>query len=96
MPCCIRWAATMIFAYNGMEVLLFGITREIVGQTKLTVPANLDITTVKGLKTWLGGQYPALQNLTSLAVAVDSEYADDDDVLNNNNEIALIPPVSGG
>ena len=79
-----------------MEILLFGITREIVGKTKLAVPANENITTVKSLKTWLGQQYPAIQTLSSLAVAVDSEYAQDEQELNSNNEIALIPPVSGG
>ncbi|MBS7566229.1 molybdopterin converting factor subunit 1 [Mucilaginibacter sp. Bleaf8] len=79
-----------------MEILLFGITREIVGKQKLPVPADQNITTVKALKTWLGQQYPAMQSLSSLLVAVDSEYAQDDDVLNGENEIALIPPVSGG
>lgn len=29
-------------------------------------------------------------------VAVNSEYAKDDLTLNENDEIALIPPVSGG
>jgi molybdopterin synthase sulfur carrier subunit len=79
-----------------MEILLFGITREIVGKTTLSVPANQNITNVKALKAWLGQQYPAMQNLSSLAVAVDSEYAQDEDALNGDNEIALIPPVSGG
>ena len=79
-----------------MKVLLFGITREITGQSRLDVPAHAGITTVKGLKNWLGQQYPAMQSLTSLAVAVDSEYAQDEDLLSPNQEIALIPPVSGG
>ncbi|QJD95597.1 molybdopterin converting factor subunit 1 [Mucilaginibacter robiniae] len=79
-----------------MEILLFGITREIVGQSKLTLPASENITTVKALKNWLGNQYPAIQGLTSLAVAVDNEYVQDDDVLSGHHEIALIPPVSGG
>ena len=79
-----------------MKILLFGITREITGQSRITVPAQAGITTVKALKTWLGQQYPAMQGLTSLAVAVDSEYAKDEDVLNPDHEIALIPPVSGG
>ena len=79
-----------------VKILLFGITREITGQSRIDVPASAGITTVKALKNWLGQQYPAMQGLTSLAVAVDSEYAQDDDLLNANHEIALIPPVSGG
>lgn len=79
-----------------MEILLFGITREITGKQKLTVPAAEPITTVGELKNWLSGQYPALKQLSSLAVAVDSAYAENEDKLTPDSEIALIPPVSGG
>jgi molybdopterin synthase sulfur carrier subunit len=79
-----------------MKVLLFGITREITGQSRINIPENAGINTVKALKDWLGRQYPALQSLSSMAVAVDSEYAQDEDVLMPEQEIALIPPVSGG
>ena len=79
-----------------MKILLFGITREIAGQSRIDIPAGADITTVKALKSWLGRQYPAMQGLTSLAVAVDNEYAEDEDLLSAGQEIALIPPVSGG
>ncbi|WDF56922.1 molybdopterin converting factor subunit 1 [Mucilaginibacter sp. KACC 22063] len=79
-----------------MEILLFGITRDITGKQKLTVPADANISSVSQLKTWLGQQYPAMQQLSSLAVAVDSEYASDEIALHADSEIALIPPVSGG
>jgi molybdopterin synthase sulfur carrier subunit len=79
-----------------MELLLFGITKDITGANRLTVPVNEGISTVGALKQWLAQQYPALGNLRSLAVAVDHEYAEDSQPLNGSNEIALIPPVSGG
>jgi molybdopterin synthase sulfur carrier subunit len=79
-----------------MELLLFGITKDIAGTNRLTVPASEGITDVGALKQWLALQYPALGNLRSLAVAVDNEYAKDDQPLTDKNEIALIPPVSGG
>lgn len=79
-----------------MEILLFGITREIVGDRKLIIPVHEHIPTVGALKTWMVNRYPKLQRLTSLAVAVNSEYAEDNYVLQTENEIALIPPVSGG
>jgi len=79
-----------------MEIILFGITREIVGEKKLVVNAGEDITTVGELKTFMKNKYPRLQQLSSFAVAVDSEYAGDDQSLLNENEVALIPPVSGG
>jgi molybdopterin synthase sulfur carrier subunit len=79
-----------------VKILLFGITREITGQSRIEVPEGAGITTVKTLKNWLGKQYPAMEDLSSLAVAVDSEYAEDEDLLSADQEIALIPPVSGG
>ena len=79
-----------------MEILLFGITRDIVGKQKLTITNNENINSVGSLKAWLGNKYPSISGLSSLAVAVDSEYAGDDMPLNDDSEIALIPPVSGG
>jgi molybdopterin synthase sulfur carrier subunit len=79
-----------------MEILLFGITRDITGKQKLVVPTAEQPNTVGDLKRWLGEQFPAMKQLSSLAIAVDSEYAEDNLAINNSSEIALIPPVSGG
>ena len=78
-----------------MELKLFGIAKDIVGNNRLSVAAE-HITTVGELKQWLSQQYPRLQQLRSMAVAVNSEYAEDHESLQNAQEIALIPPVSGG
>ncbi|NCD69696.1 molybdopterin converting factor subunit 1 [Mucilaginibacter agri] len=79
-----------------MEILLFGITRDIAGKPRITVPADTPLATVGDLKTWLGDQYPAIKALSSVAIAVDSEYAEDSQTISSHSEIALIPPVSGG
>ncbi|WP_181306346.1 molybdopterin converting factor subunit 1 [Rufibacter sp. XAAS-G3-1] len=79
-----------------MEILLFGITREIVGGSTLTVEPEQPLETVGQLKNWLADRYPAIKKLSSLAIAVDSEYADDAHPLAPGQEVALIPPVSGG
>lgn len=79
-----------------MEVILFGISREIVGEKKLHVNPAENIHTVGELKHWMKQKYPQLKKLSSLAVAVDSEYADDEQSLTDENEVAIIPPVSGG
>ncbi|HWB26695.1 MAG TPA: molybdopterin converting factor subunit 1 [Chitinophagaceae bacterium] len=79
-----------------MELLLFGVTKEIVGKSKLTITADKSIPDVGSLKQWLALQYPALSALKSLAIAVDNEYAGDGETLKEGSEIALIPPVSGG
>jgi molybdopterin synthase sulfur carrier subunit len=79
-----------------MDVILFGISREIVGEKKIVVNPAENIDSVGALKHWLKQKYPQLDRLSSLAVAVDSEYAGDDKSLVDENEVAIIPPVSGG
>lgn len=80
-----------------MEVLLFGIAKDIVGQSQIEIEKEQDIPkSVAGLKSLLVEKFPAFEKLSSFAVAVNSEYANDDVFLNRNDEIAIIPPVSGG
>jgi sulfur-carrier protein len=79
-----------------MELILFGISREIVGEKKLRVNPAENIQTVGALKQWMKQKYPQLEKLNSIAVAVDSEYADDDQSILDGSEVAIIPPVSGG
>lgn len=81
-----------------MNILLFGITKDIVGSNTLSMPlaATGQITTVGALKTYLQKTYPGLKDLSSLAVAVNNSYAEDSVKIGHFDEIALIPPVSGG
>ncbi len=79
-----------------MEILLFGIAREIAGESRITIPTGELPPTAGALRSWLKQTYPALGRLSSLAIAVNSVYAADDDLLEADAEIALIPPVSGG
>lgn len=77
------------------KINLFGITRDIVGgqtmEVEMSLPADVQAILAK-LKT----DYPTLNDIKSLLVAVNSEYAESDLILSENDEIALIPPVSGG
>lgn len=79
-----------------MNVKLFGITRDIIGESEIVVPKAYPMQTVGDLKYWLYKQYPPLKQLNSLAVAVNHSYAEDDTLLGSGEEVALIPPVSGG
>ncbi len=81
-----------------MKVLLFGVTRDIVGNSSLSIPvsASNGLETVGALKAYLKNIYPPLGELSSLAIAVNKAYARDSDPIDRFDEIALIPPVSGG
>jgi molybdopterin converting factor subunit 1 len=78
-----------------MRILLFGIVKDIVGVDKLDI--KLDIPkNVGDLKKYLVKKYPELGNLSSLAIALNNEYATEEMTLTIQDEIAIIPPVSGG
>lgn len=84
-----------------MNILLFGITKDIIGSATLSMPSSSEFggkktKTVKDLKEYLEKMYPDLKKLSSLAIAVNNAYADDNTSIDNFDEIALIPPVSGG
>ncbi len=80
-----------------MEVLLFGIAKDIVGESLIQFSESEKVpTSVSELKQMISETYPEFGKLSSLAVAVNSEYARDDVPLDRNDEIAIIPPVSGG
>ncbi|HLV62618.1 MoaD/ThiS family protein [Galbibacter sp.] len=79
-----------------MQVLLFGITKEIINQDVLIIPTSENIKDVGELKAYLKQKYPDLSRLSSLGVAVNSVYAKEDVLIGSSDELALIPPVSGG
>ena len=76
-------------------VKAFGISRDIVGKRELEMELP-DGSTVSDLKKELFQKYPMFSDLKSLFVALNNEYANEDAILNSGDEIALIPPVSGG
>ncbi len=78
-----------------LKIIAFGVAKDILGASTIVVdvPENMSVA---NLKTLLEQQYPRLKVLHSYMVAIDHKYAIDTEILNTNNEIALIPPVSGG
>lgn len=78
-----------------IELLAFGIAKDIVAGASTTIEVP-ESTTVGALKKVLFHQYPAFEKLRSLSIAVNAEYRSDDYALSSEDEIVLIPPVSGG
>ena len=79
-----------------MNVRCFGIARDIVDADHINIQKGEMIKTVDDLREWIKSQYPAMNKLKSFMIAVNQEYAEGDQRLINNDEIAIIPPVSGG
>ena len=78
-----------------LTILAFGIAKDILGRRELQLEVP-DDTTVRDLKDRLLERYPEFSRLVSLAIAVNSEYSAEDVLLQERDEIALIPPVRGG
>ena len=77
-------------------VKLFAAARELAGVSEATVDLG-DSATVADARQALAGQYAALAPLVARSlVAVNAEYADNLTTLAAGDEVALIPPVSGG
>ncbi|SKC42892.1 MoaD/ThiS family protein [Ohtaekwangia koreensis] len=79
---------------NTFRVKAFGVTKDILGGKETVVEASGK--TVADLRSALTEKYPKLVGLRSLFIAVNNSYADDTALLQESDEIALIPPVSGG
>ncbi|TFF39847.1 molybdopterin synthase sulfur carrier subunit [Mucilaginibacter psychrotolerans] len=78
-----------------IEILAFGIAKDIFGASTLNVDLS-DDSSAGDLKARLEQTYPRLKQLASYMVAVNNEYAQDTLPLTERDEIAIIPPVSGG
>jgi molybdopterin converting factor subunit 1 len=79
-----------------VTVRLFARLRDIAGAAELT----RDIAhgaTIQTVWRQLAGEYPELgQYERSISSAVNADYARMDQVLSDGDEVAFLPPVSGG
>ncbi len=79
-----------------LKLLFFAGHREILG----AVSKQFDMpegSTVKDLFETLAARYPALRGMEERTIiAVNRDQADWDRVLEDGDEVALYPPVSGG
>ena len=78
-----------------ITVLLFGIIRDVIGENTLKLDLEKAIL-IGQLKQDLLKKYNNLQQYSNFSIAVNEEYVDLNYVLQPNDVVALIPPVSGG
>jgi len=79
-----------------VRVLFFGVLKDLAGKSvdELDLPEE---SVVRHVLQHYESQLPAFKNLLpSLAVAVNQQYAGPDVRLKSDDEVALLPPVSGG
>lgn len=76
-----------------VRVLYFGVLKDVFGGESEMVELA-EGACVADLLMVCRGRFAGL--LDSIAVAVNQEYARSGDVLTDGDEVALLPPVSGG
>ncbi len=79
-----------------IEIQLFAALRERAGTERVVLEDVPEGTTVAGLKELVRAAHPALGDLGSVAGVVGTSYVSPETVLEPGDEVALLPPVSGG
>ncbi len=81
---------------QSVSIKLFASLRQAMNSDEIKIDLDNEITVLE-MKTILFENFPNLKKLNiPFFVAVNHKYVIDSDVITTNDEIALIPPVSGG
>lgn len=75
------------------KVMFFAHLRDLTGEESIMVAAAGK--TVAELKEMIAEQYTTAK-LDTVMTAINEEFATNDEVIKDGDEIAFIPPVSGG
>ena len=79
-----------------LRVKMFAMIRDLTGSGNITLTVA-DGCTVESLCTDLMSRYPGLERWRShMRFAVNNEYVSAGHLLRDADEVAVIPPVSGG
>jgi len=79
-----------------LTVQLFARARELAKADDISIELPPGAT-VRDLRLEMNGRYPELGRLLAVsAIAVNHEFASESQALFADDEVALIPPVSGG
>lgn len=80
-----------------MKIIInaYGIAREILNDSQLTAEFE-DGVDIKKVKAFLTKTYPGFSQVENVRFAVNDEYQEDDFLLKDNDELIIIPAVSGG
>src|ERR1700745_1424845 len=79
-----------------VHVLFFGVLRDLTGkpEDEIELPEG---AAVRDILERYGAQVPRLKDsLSSIALAVNQQYTGPETILKPDDEVALLPPVSGG
>jgi molybdopterin converting factor small subunit len=82
-----------------LKVKSFAILKDIIGTQQMTLqlPRKDEGTTVADLRIRILELYPVIsEQRIAMGIAVNAKIANEKSVINDLDEIALLPPISGG
>jgi molybdopterin synthase catalytic subunit len=79
-----------------VRILFFGMLKDITGRSQESLDLPEDALVRDVLVNYASRTPRMKESLASLAIAVNQEYAGVDTKLKSGDEVALLPPVSGG
>ncbi|HEY2040118.1 MAG TPA: MoaD/ThiS family protein [Edaphobacter sp.] len=79
-----------------MRVLYFGILKDVVGRSSLEMELPEGLSVAELVERHEREKKATGKLWGSIAVAVNQQYAKPADILRDGDEVALLPPVSGG
>ena len=81
--------------YPTITVKLFASSREIIGKDKITLKLSEKMTALD-LRRMILEQNPQVAKKIQFVIAINRKIADDATTVDQMDEVAILPPVSGG
>lgn len=78
-----------------VKLIAYGIAKDILKTNSMDFEVA-EGASIQDVKQSLVAQFPEFEKLQSLKFAVNEDYQPDGFTLNANDEVVIIPPVSGG
>ncbi len=78
-----------------INVLAFGFAADVIGERKFILDLQPNTSTGE-LQLLLEEKYSRLKDVLKYSIAVNQSYISTSVILQENDEVAIIPPVSGG
>ena len=78
-----------------IKLIVYGIAKDILGSSALDFTIT-DQSSIRELKDLLIKEFSDFDKLQSLKFAINEDYQDDTYIIQPNDEVVIIPPVSGG